>query len=219
MTGSTSQIRAGDISPVTRNDIVAPAFRDAATPRLRTLAVHHSPPLRELIQILNKESHNLYGEILLFTLGRITHGDASFRGGSEALTNYLTGVVGIPGEEIRIEDGSGLSSLNRATPSAFVRLLSHVATSDYAEPFWASLPEAGNRRELRRMYQTRQPATSRQRPAPSTAYPLSLESFGPRMENRYCSAFSPTTCPPRGGRSGSRMESASNSLPSPGRRR
>ena len=154
VTGSTSQIRAGDISPVTRNDIVAPAFRDADTQRLRTLAVHHSPPLRELIQILNKKSHNLYGEILLFTLGRITDGDASFRGGSEALTNYLTGVVGIPEEEIRIEDGSGLSSLNRATPSAFVRLLSHVATSDYAEPFWASLPEAGNRRELRRMYQT-----------------------------------------------------------------
>ena len=57
-------------------------------------------------------------------------------------------------EEFRIEDGSGLSNLNRATPSAFVHLLRHVATSDYADSFWASLPEAGNRSELRRMYRT-----------------------------------------------------------------
>ena len=152
--GSVSQVRSVDASPLTRDDVIAPAFRRDSTQPVRTLAVHCSPPLRELIQILNKQSHNLYAEILLFTLGRITSGDASFRGGSEALSEYLTEVVGVREEEFNIEDGSGLSRLNRATPSAFVRLLSHVASSNYAEPFWASLPEAGNRRELRRMYQS-----------------------------------------------------------------
>ena len=152
--GSVSRVHSADESPLTRDDVIAPAFRKDSAQPVRTLGVYYSPPLRELIQILNKQSHNLYGEILLFTLGRITSGDASFHGGREALGEYLTEVVGVKEEEFNIEDGSGLSSLNRATPSAFVRLLSHVASSDYAEPFWASLPEAGNRRELRRMYQS-----------------------------------------------------------------
>ena len=152
--GGISQVRSDDASPLTREDVFAPALTGGAASAIRTLAVHYSPPLRELIQILNKESHNLYAEILLFTLGRVTSGDGSFSGGSRAVGAYLTTVVGVSEEEFHIEDGSGLSATNRATPSAFVDLLSHVADSEYAEPFWASLPEAGNRRELRRMYQS-----------------------------------------------------------------
>lgn len=150
--GSVDQIRSADTSPLTRSQVLAPAFQKSSP--LRTLAVHYSPPLRELIQVLNKQSHNLYAELLLFTLGRVTRGDASFRGGTVALEEYLSAVVGLGGQHYNIEDGSGLSPLNRATPYAFVHLLRHVAAADYAESFWASLPEAGNRRELRRMYQT-----------------------------------------------------------------
>jgi len=42
--------------------------------------------------------------------------------------------------------------LNRATASSFVELLRHVAAAEYSDVFWSTLPEAGNRRELGRMY-------------------------------------------------------------------
>jgi D-alanyl-D-alanine carboxypeptidase/D-alanyl-D-alanine-endopeptidase (penicillin-binding protein 4) len=35
-----------------------------------------------------------------------------------------------------------------------VKLLSHMANSELWTPYWESLPEAGNRRELGRMYRT-----------------------------------------------------------------
>jgi D-alanyl-D-alanine carboxypeptidase/D-alanyl-D-alanine-endopeptidase (penicillin-binding protein 4) len=103
---------------------------------------------------MNRASHNLYSELLLFTLGRIDAGDGSFEGGSRALTEYLVGTVGVPETDLQIEDGSGLSRLNRATSSTFIRLLTHVAASGYADEFWASIPQAGNRLELGRMYRT-----------------------------------------------------------------
>lgn len=152
--GSISEVRSDPASPLTAGRTLAPGFSHAPGGALRTLAVHYSPPLSQLIQVLNKRSHNLYAELLLFTLGRMTSGDGSFAGGTAALGDYLSGVVGVPAEDFHIEDGSGLSHLNRATPSTFVKVLEYVAASDEAEAFWASLPEAGNRRELSRMYQS-----------------------------------------------------------------
>jgi D-alanyl-D-alanine carboxypeptidase/D-alanyl-D-alanine-endopeptidase (penicillin-binding protein 4) len=133
---------------------IAPAFRREAPERTRIVAIHHSPPLRELIAVVNKKSHNLYAELLLFTLGKFRLGEGSFAGGSRALNDFLVGSVGIPEEELVIDDGSGLSRLNRATPAAFVSLLSFVAASPYANIFWATLPEAGMRQELNRMHQS-----------------------------------------------------------------
>lgn len=151
--GTVRSLRSQRASAVTRDDVVAPAFR-SERPVLRTLAVHRSPPLSELIDVLNKRSHNLYAEILLFTIGRVTSGDASFHGGSAALTDYLVRTAGVREQDLHVEDGSGLSRLNRATPAAFVQVLRTVAGSEHADTFWASLPVAGNRRELGRMYQT-----------------------------------------------------------------
>jgi D-alanyl-D-alanine carboxypeptidase/D-alanyl-D-alanine-endopeptidase (penicillin-binding protein 4) len=70
------------------------------------------------------------------------------------MEDFLVRVVGIPEEGLHVEDGSGLSRLNRASPDAFVRLLTYVAASKDGETFWSSLPEAGNRRGLGRMFGT-----------------------------------------------------------------
>jgi len=53
-----------------------------------------------------------------------------------------------------VVDGSGLSRLNRARASDLVKLLAHMDQDEHAEAFWTSLPEAGNQRELRRMYRS-----------------------------------------------------------------
>jgi D-alanyl-D-alanine carboxypeptidase/D-alanyl-D-alanine-endopeptidase (penicillin-binding protein 4) len=153
--GSVSRNRSEQSSRLTESRTIAPGFqgREGSRP-LRTLAVHYSPPLSELLKILNKQSHNLYAELFLFAVGRMTGGEGSFAGGSAALGSYLSRVVGVSTVDFNIEDGSGLSRLNRATPATFVKVLRSVSQSEHADVFWASMPEAGNRRELARMYQS-----------------------------------------------------------------
>jgi len=152
--GSARSLGADEHSGLTRSKVVAPAFQRSGEAPLRTLAVHRSPPVRDLLKVMNRVSHNLYAELFLFELGRITTGTGSFGSGAQALTDYLIDVVGVAPADILIEDGSGLSRFNRATASSFVALLGHVAETPNADTFWASLPEAGNRQELGRMYRS-----------------------------------------------------------------
>ncbi len=150
--GQVRLLRNADGSPVTGRTVLAPGFRDED--RIRVLARHRSPPLVELLEVVNKRSHNLYAELLLLTVGRLARGDGSFEGGARVAEHFLQEEVGIPPDAIHLEDGSGLSGLNRVSAAAFVGLLEHMAESPFWEEFWESLPEAGNPRELRRMYQT-----------------------------------------------------------------
>jgi len=157
---------------VTGRGLSAPRIPSQSAPR--TLAVHHSPPLTEILSVVNKRSHNLYSEVLLFTLGHLQSEDASFVGGARALTDYLVREVGISAADLHVEDGSGLSRLNRTSPSGLVRLLEYMDGTPDAQAFWASLPEAGNRRELRRMAQT--PAASNLRAKTGTIHRTSALS-------------------------------------------
>ena len=56
--------------------------------------------------------------------------------------------------EVSLVDASGLSDLNQVSPAVFVQVLVHVAGTDYWDALWASLPEAGVRQGLARMYRT-----------------------------------------------------------------
>ena len=138
-------------SALAHSPLLAPALRDEP---LWTVAVHESPPLPDLLAVINQRSHNLYADALLFTLGRVAHGTASFEAGARALTDYLTDVVGIDADGLTIEDGSGLSRFNRTRPVGFVQVLAHMDSDPHGTLFWASLPEAGDRQGLRRMYRS-----------------------------------------------------------------
>ncbi len=154
VTGVSRSVAGRDASAVSGRTIVAPAFQRGDGPDTWTVAVHHSPPLIEALEVVNKRSHNLYSELILFTLGKIVRGEGTFAGGSQALADYLVRVAGVPAEGLHMEDGSGLSRLNRASPDAFVRVLQHMDAGDHRELFWNTMPEAGNQRELRRMYRS-----------------------------------------------------------------
>jgi len=138
-------------SPLSRDPILEGGGRNRIP---RILAEMESPPLLDLLTIINKESHNFFAETVGKTLGRTVLGSGSFEGGAEAVTRFLTEEVGIPAEEIGIQDGSGLSETNRVSPSAFVQLLTYMAASPEWDMFLNTLPEAGTRRELSRMYRT-----------------------------------------------------------------
>jgi len=125
---------------------------DAAT--ALELALVESKTLAELVQTMNKRSINLYGEVLLRTLGK-KFGDTApdesreiheLRGddlaGASVIKKWLR-MNNVAVEDTRIHDGSGLSRLNFITPEAFGRALVYAAQSNFADTFYNSLPIAG----------------------------------------------------------------------------
>jgi D-alanyl-D-alanine carboxypeptidase/D-alanyl-D-alanine-endopeptidase (penicillin-binding protein 4) len=140
-------------SQVTARTLWAPAVRPReAQPRV--IASYQSPPLLDYLKIVNKKSHNLFAELTLKTLGRVVEGDGSYAGGSRVITRFLADDVGADTAGLRVLDGSGLSGLNRVRAATFVDVLGHMARTPLWDAYWETLPEAGNPRELRRMYQT-----------------------------------------------------------------
>ncbi|MEC7833633.1 MAG: D-alanyl-D-alanine carboxypeptidase/D-alanyl-D-alanine-endopeptidase, partial [Gemmatimonadota bacterium] len=122
-------------------------------PRVRILAKHTSPPLTEYISVINKRSNNLFAELVFRTMGRTQEGLGSPEASARAVSVALT-EIGVPMESVVQLDGSGLAAGNRTSASTFVSVLQHMAETETWNHYWASLPQAGTRRELRRMYQT-----------------------------------------------------------------
>ena len=117
----------------------------------RLIASHTSPPMSELVDIVNKESHNLYAEHLLKTLGRERpdlkeeHEPGSANMGIAAsMRTYAK--AHIDPERIQLADGSGLSRKNLVSPSATIKLLHYMATHpapNVRDAFLSSLPIGG----------------------------------------------------------------------------
>ncbi len=149
--GDLQMVEDPSASVVTGPDLTVPTRRDR--PRTRILAVHESPPLREYLAVVNKESNNLFAELLFRTTGRVARGDGTPRGAAAAVEETLRS-LGVDVRGLTQLDGSGLSEDNRVRPATFVDLLRKEAASPRWEELWASLPEAGQSRELGRMYRT-----------------------------------------------------------------
>lgn len=155
VTGGVRAVRSRDESRAPRGAVMPAATRrEDARPSVRTLAVHRSPPVSELLRRVNVESHNLYAELLAFTIGRVVTGTGSFAAGTEVIERFLVEVVGVPPDQASLDDGSGLSRENRLSAASLVRVLEHMAESEHADVFWESLPVAGDRRGIPRMYRT-----------------------------------------------------------------
>lgn len=121
----------------------------------RVLARHRSAPLTEALATVNQQSHNLYADLVLKTLGRVVEGDGSFEGGARVVSRFLREEVGFENEDAVILDGSGLAADNRTSARALVGTLRHILASPVGSLFFETLPEAGTAR-MRRM--TRTPA-------------------------------------------------------------
>lgn len=117
------------------------------------LAFVSSEPLSEIAKITNKESNNLYAELILRTLGRERRAmlaepepSGRERGDDEAgvalLKMWLTR-NGADTQSMALHDGSGLSRLNLVTPEATAGLLISLSKSSSSQVFRESLPIAG----------------------------------------------------------------------------
>lgn len=110
--------------------------------KLNPLFTQVSPPLKDIVKVVNKVSHNLYAEQLLRTIGyeKLKYGSAE--NGLKASQNLLK-QMGIDPENLQIVDGSGLSRLNLITPFQLNSLLRFMYRSKYFNEFYESLPIAG----------------------------------------------------------------------------
>lgn len=121
--------------------------------RVRILATHTSAPLSEYISVINKRSNNLFAELVFRTLGRTHEGLGSSESSARAVSSALT-KIGVSMEGVVQLDGSGLAAGNRTSAATFVGVLQKMGETETWDHYWASLPQAGTRRELGRMYQT-----------------------------------------------------------------
>lgn len=117
------------------------------------LAFVMSKPLSEIASLTNKQSINLYAELILRTLGR-ERGErlggnkpngrelGDEEAGAELILMWL-GRAGVKSERLAIHDGSGLSRLNLITPESAAGLLAAIGRTSVASVFRNSLPIAG----------------------------------------------------------------------------
>lgn len=113
----------------------------AATPGLQTLAVRRSPPLVELLRVVDKVSQNLHAELMLREVGRVRRNEGTRKSGLEEMKSFLE-EAGIPAGDVHFEDGSGLSRLTLVTPRALARLLAYMNGTPLRDAFRGLLPIA-----------------------------------------------------------------------------
>jgi D-alanyl-D-alanine carboxypeptidase/D-alanyl-D-alanine-endopeptidase (penicillin-binding protein 4) len=106
------------------------------------IATRNSPPLVELLQVIEKVSQNLHAELMLREVARVTRGTGTRESGLQELASWLAG-IGIKTEEWRAEDGSGLSRNDQVSPRAVTRLLSAMNASKNAAAWLSLLPVGG----------------------------------------------------------------------------
>lgn len=127
-------------------------------PGARLLYTHESLTLAEVIRLVNKFSSNVMARQLLLTVAAEKGGrPATPAAGARAITEYL-GSRGIAIPELVIENGSGLSRLERITATGLADVLADALRSPYAPEFQASLPLSAVDGTLRRRFRAEEMA-------------------------------------------------------------
>ncbi|MEL6614436.1 MAG: D-alanyl-D-alanine carboxypeptidase/D-alanyl-D-alanine-endopeptidase [Bacteroidota bacterium] len=102
------------------------------------LRAYVSPPLRDIIERINRASDNLYAEHLFRTLSSSGSTEASARRVKDFLAE-----AGASTDGLSIVDGSGLSRKDLITPEALGALLAYMHTHEASVAFRRSLPQGG----------------------------------------------------------------------------
>ena len=119
------------------------AVRNGTVPEDARLAyVHESQPLAEIVRDVNKFSNNVMARQLYLTLAAELAGDpASTEKSAEVIRQWLL-LRNLPGQGLVMENGSGLSRIERASASTLAALLQAAWRSPVMPEFVASLPLA-----------------------------------------------------------------------------
>jgi D-alanyl-D-alanine carboxypeptidase/D-alanyl-D-alanine-endopeptidase (penicillin-binding protein 4) len=109
----------------------------------RLVATRVSPPLAQIVTVVNKVSQNLHAEMLLRLLGETEGGNgSSVVEGVRVVRQFLVS-AGIDPLDFSFVDGSGLSPQDLITPRATTTLLVYAARQSWGGDYRASLPVGG----------------------------------------------------------------------------
>ncbi|MGI8619100.1 MAG: D-alanyl-D-alanine carboxypeptidase/D-alanyl-D-alanine endopeptidase [Gemmatimonadaceae bacterium] len=111
-----------------------------------------SPPLEQLVAIMNRESINLFAELLLRNAvrGPGREGQGSAPAAESLLRGFFSDKMKTDPSQLAVADGSGLSTLDRVTGHQMAELLGYAHAAPWGPAFHASLPVAGQSELLRR---------------------------------------------------------------------
>ena len=147
-----SRIRGATPQPTMITGVTTNGTNGSATAPLQTeIATLQSPPLSVVAAHTLKRSQNLYAELILRTLGKVTpppvattsnFTQTSEELGVEAVRTFLK-TVGLRPEALVIDDGSGLSRNDMITADASVQLLTFMSKHRYATVFRDALAIGG----------------------------------------------------------------------------
>lgn len=115
---------------------------------LRPLASYTSPPLAQIVEVINKKSINLYAELLLRTMAAESLGDPGEVTGEDGLEVVKQFLAKAQADTslYRLTDGSGLSRYSLVTPQQTMALLRYMWNHRDAavrKAFLDSLPLGG----------------------------------------------------------------------------
>ena len=111
-------------------------------PQAQLLTSRESPPVAEIVRDVNKWSNNVMARQLFLALGNGEGRPSSETRARERLVRWL-GAKGLEFPELVLENGSGLSRVERISAANLNRLLLAAWQSPVMPEFMASLPVAG----------------------------------------------------------------------------
>jgi D-alanyl-D-alanine carboxypeptidase/D-alanyl-D-alanine-endopeptidase (penicillin-binding protein 4) len=114
------------------------------------VAAHESPPLAEVIRVINKRSNNVMTRVLLLTIGaEMGQKPATVAGSVQAVKNILQ-AQGISMSDVVIENGSGLSRIESISADRMAQMLQVAWRSPAMPEYLSSMAILGVDGTLRR---------------------------------------------------------------------
>jgi D-alanyl-D-alanine carboxypeptidase/D-alanyl-D-alanine-endopeptidase (penicillin-binding protein 4) len=119
-------------------------WREGATPETATrLYTFRSPPLAEVVRLINKFSNNVMARELLLTLGAERLGaPGTSENGARVVRDWLVR-RGLEFPELVLDNGAGLSRTARISARSLGRLLMAAYRGPYMPEFMSALPVSG----------------------------------------------------------------------------
>ena len=118
--------------------------RDGAAPAgARVLASHRSRPLAEVVRDIDKASDNPIARVAYLSLGAATPSEGPTAQRAEQVVRQWLADKGIDSRGLVLENGSGLSRVERATPALLAGVLRAGLASPWAPEFVSSIPIVG----------------------------------------------------------------------------
>ncbi len=106
-----------------------------------------SPPLKDIVYIVNKKSNNLYTELLLKTIAHQLSGEGSTEAGIKLLDHFLD-KLGVEHNGLALADGCGLARSNTVTTALMTGLLATMTKQEVFEDYYYSMAVAGDPDDL-----------------------------------------------------------------------